>query len=66
MLKQLNLKQALYNKNDFIFYLDSYKEEVLNVDFNGIDKGIDRFMPSVSNSIVEQLKHGDKIIMGVC
>ena len=66
-LKKLEVKQNLYNTDNYLLSNDSLNNEVINIDFNGIDKGLflsGTLRPSREQSLVNSLRSGNKITLG--
>ena len=66
-LKKLEVKQNLYNTDNYLLSNDSLTGDTLNIDFNGIDKGLflrNSLRPSREQSLVNSLRSGNKITLG--
>ena len=66
-LKKLEVKQNLYNTDNYLLSNDSLTGDTLNIDFNGIDKGLflsGTLRPSREQSLVNSLRSGNKITLG--
>ena len=66
-LKKLEVKQNLYNTDNYLLSNDSLNNEVINIDFNGIDKGLflsNSLRVSREQSLVNSLRSGNKITLG--
>ena len=66
-LKKLEVKQNLYNTDNYLLSNDSLNNEVINIDFNGIDKGLflsGTLRPNYEDSLINSLRSGNKITLG--
>jgi len=66
--QKLRLKRELYNTDNYILSLDSSTGEVINLDFNAIDKGMYRRQSmtyTIEQKNLNKLKKGFKVVLGV-
>ena len=66
-LKKLEVKQNLYNTDNYLLSNDSLTGDTLNIDFNGIDKGLflrNSLRPNYEDSLINSLMNGGKVNLG--